>query len=49
MSKVLVDKSDLLAVIDNLQYFVSYGFVTDDEQVKEDQETLDRLKKEIYA
>lgn len=45
--KVTVSRSDLESVLDNLQYFVSYGFILGEEQIKLDQETIDRLRNEI--
>lgn len=47
MKKVTVDHLDLEKVLDNLQYFVSYGFILDEEQAKLDQETIDRLRNEM--
>jgi hypothetical protein len=47
MTKVLVDKSDLEAALDNLQYYVSYGYIKPEEQATLDQQTIDRLKQEI--
>lgn len=45
--KVTVSRSDLESVLDNLQYFVSYGFILGEEQTKLDQETIDRLRNEM--
>jgi hypothetical protein len=47
MKKVTVDYSDLLSVLDNLQYFVSHGFILDEEQTRLDQEVIDRLKSQM--
>ena len=33
--------------LDNLQYFVSHGFILDAEQTKLDQEVIDRLRNQM--
>jgi hypothetical protein len=47
MKKVTVDRLDLEKVLDNLQYFVSYGFILDEEQTRLDQEVIDKIKNEL--
>lgn len=47
MEKVIVNRLNLEKVLDNLQYFVSYGFILDENQAKLDQETINQLINEI--
>lgn len=47
MEKATVNLLDLKNVLDNLQYFVSYGFILDEEQTKLDQEVIDRLRNQM--
>lgn len=47
MERVTVNLFDLEKVLDNLQYFVSHGFILDEEQTKLDQEVIDSLRKQM--